>query len=188
MRSCRDSRDMAGHMIRFITLIPRRDHSWWPAEEGEGLLKNANDTWRGWELTLLLNHSTCVWSSMGKKGLTMALHTKHTPTDSPFRDALFNVFLHILVTYMFSEFSLFFFSFCRSSPKTRLWGSGSDRSRPVELQREPVGRTQREWPQPVCGSLWFRGQWWQHTQHHQRLGKEKINAFLSHIYKAFNEE
>lgn len=66
----------------------------------------------------------CVKLYGEKKGLTMALHTKHTPTDSPFRDALFDVFLHILVTYMFSDFSPFSFSFAEALQRPDFEGQG----------------------------------------------------------------
>lgn len=65
----------------------------------------------------------------------------------------------------------------RSSSETRPWGSGSDRSGPLEFQREPVSWTQREWQQPVRGTVRLRGQRWQHTQHHQRWGRKKQTFF-----------
>lgn len=115
------------------------------------------------ESTLLLNNPACL--KLWGKTTSMPLHTRHTPTYLPRFDDLHHIFISCITFILIFWFS---FVFLRSSPETRLWGPGSDRSGPLELQREPVGWTQWEWPQPLCRALWFCGQWWQHTQHYQR--------------------
>lgn len=95
----------------------------------------------------------------------MLTHAKHMPTILRQQSFVWCFPSHLCTQLVFWLAPLFL-RFDRSSSETGHRESGFDRSGPVELQREPVGWTQREWQQPVCGTLRFCGQWRQHTQHH----------------------